>query len=143
MAEPITGDALWEFLAAGTRTAKLAYSRLDGGALVAPVWFVVDEEELVFTTMTTTARYRALCRDPLVGICVDDENYPYGFASLQGQASWQALSPDELLPWTTRIARRYVGDEKAEQFGQRNAVEGEVLVRVQVLKSFAYSGVAD
>jgi hypothetical protein len=38
-----------EFLAAGTRTAKVATVRKDGSPHVTPVWFVLDGNDLVFT----------------------------------------------------------------------------------------------
>jgi hypothetical protein len=37
---------------------------------------------------------------------------------------------DALLNWAARIAGRYMGAELAEAYGKRNAVEGELLVRV-------------
>ena len=39
-----------EFLLLGTRTAKVATVRSNGAPHVAPVWFVLDGNELVFTT---------------------------------------------------------------------------------------------
>jgi hypothetical protein len=38
------------FLSSGTRTAKLGWTAADGRPLVAPVWFVVEGDELVFNT---------------------------------------------------------------------------------------------
>ena len=38
------------FLSEGTRTGKLATVRADGRAHVAPVWFVLDDDDLVVTT---------------------------------------------------------------------------------------------
>ena len=44
-----------DFLAHGTRTGKLAFLAADGRPLVAPVWFIVEGDSLVFNTngMTT------------------------------------------------------------------------------------------
>jgi nitroimidazol reductase NimA-like FMN-containing flavoprotein (pyridoxamine 5'-phosphate oxidase superfamily) len=61
-----------EFLSAGTRTAMLGYLAADGRPLVAPVWFIVDNGELVFNTGRESAKGRALARDSRVVICVDD-----------------------------------------------------------------------
>ena len=143
MAEPLEGDALLDFLSKGSRTAKLACVRADGSPVVSPVWFVVDDGELVFTTMNSALKCRAMRRDPRVSICVDDERFPYGFASLQGEATLLELPVDELLPWTTRIAERYVPADEVDRFGARNAVPEEVLVRVSITRAFAFSGVAD
>ncbi|BCZ23671.1 hypothetical protein MTY59_35260 [Mycobacterium senriense] len=51
------------FLSTGTRTGMLGYLAADGRPLVAPVWFVVDNGELVFNTGRDTAKGRALARD--------------------------------------------------------------------------------
>ncbi len=143
MANKLEGAALEKFLVTGTRTAKLALVRKDGRPVVSPVWFIMDAGDILFTTMCTSLKYRIMQREPRVSICVDEEDYPYGFAVLQGLASIHELSVDELLPWTTRIAERYVPGELARQFGRRNAVKEEVLIRVKPQSAFAFSGVAD
>ena len=42
-----------EFLSAGTRTAIPGYLAADGRPLVAPVWFIVDNGELVVRVQPT------------------------------------------------------------------------------------------
>ena len=32
--------------------------------------------------------------------------------------------------WATKIGARYMGEDRAEEFGRRNAVAGELLVRL-------------
>jgi len=59
-----------EFLSAGTRTGMLGYVAADGRPLVAPVWFVVDDGQLVFNTGRDTSKGHALERDSRVVICV-------------------------------------------------------------------------
>ncbi|MCZ6832043.1 MAG: PPOX class F420-dependent oxidoreductase [Gammaproteobacteria bacterium] len=143
MAEKIEGAALNEFLMAGTRTAKIAGVKSDGSPIVSPVWFTMDADDVVFTTMCTSLKYKIIQRDSRVSICVDEEVFPYGFAVLQGVASIHKLSVDELLQWTTKIAARYVPEPLVRQFGKRNAVAEEVLIRVSPDRVFAFSGVAD
>ena len=75
-----------DFLSAGTRTAMLGYLVADGRPLVAPVWFIVDDGELVFNTGRESAKGRALGRDSRVVICVDDPHPPYSFVQVQGLA---------------------------------------------------------
>ncbi|OBG40283.1 F420-dependent protein, partial [Mycobacterium alsense] len=110
-----------EFLSAGTRTGMLGYLAADGRPLVAPVWFVVDGGDLVFSTGRDTAKGRALARDPRVVICVDDPHPPYSFVQVQGTAAVQDGAED-LLEIATRIGARYMGAERADEFGRRNAV---------------------
>lgn len=125
-----------EFLTHGTRTGKLGFLSGDGRPLVAPVWFVVEGDEVLFNTGASTAKGRYLSRDPRVVLCVDLEEPPYAFVQIQGDAVL-STDPDELLRVATEIGRRYMGDERAEEFGRRNGVPGEFVVRVRPTKVIA------
>lgn len=125
-----------DFLAHGTRTGKLAFLAADGRPLVAPVWFIVEDDSLVFNTNSQTAKGRALARDPRASVCVDLEAPPYAFVQVQGQAELSE-DPAELLRTATAIAARYMGAERAGHFGQRNGVPGELVVRLRPLKVLA------
>jgi PPOX class probable F420-dependent enzyme len=130
------------FMQEGTRTAKLATVRADGRPHVAPVWFVMDGEEIVFNTGADTVKGRNLLRDGRVALSVDDEEPPYSFATVEGLASAEE-GAEELLLWATCIGGRYMGEERAEEFGRRNGVPGELLVRVRPTKVIAFKDVAD
>ena len=131
-----------DFLAHGTRTGKLAYLAASGHPLVAPVWFVVEGDSLVFNTGSQTAKGRALARDPRASLCVDVEEPPYAFVQVQGEAELSE-DPAELIRTATAIAARYMGADRAEEFGKRNAIPGELVVRlrpVKVLANFDITG---
>ena len=132
------------FVTEGTRTGKLATSRADGRPHVAPLWFDLDDEDgtLVFTTGADTLKGKALRRDPRVAICVDDETPPFAFVLIEGMAE-VSEDPEALLTWATRIGGRYMGDEVAGAYGERNAVPGELLVRVTPTHVVARAGIAD
>ncbi len=138
----MTHDEWRAFLEEGTRTAKLATTRRDGRPHVVPVWFVLDGDDVLFTTDTASVKARNLRRDPGVCLCVDDERPPYAFVTVEGEAT---LSEDleAMLPVATAIGARYMGAGRAEEFGRRNAVPGELLVRVGPARVLAMAGVAD
>ena len=50
---------------------------------------------------------------------------------------------EEMLPFSIRIAARYMGEDLAEKFGRRNAVDGELLVRLRAEHVLAIRDVAD
>jgi PPOX class probable F420-dependent enzyme len=130
------------FLSQGTRTGKLSYLAASGRPLVAPVWFIVEDGSLMFNTGKDTAKGRALARDPRVSLCVDLEEPPYAFVQVQGEAELSE-DPAELLRTATAIAARYMGAGRAAEFGERNAVPGELVVRLRpakVLANFDVSG---
>jgi PPOX class probable F420-dependent enzyme len=132
------------FLGHGTRTGKLAVLRRDGSPYVVPIWFVVDEanDDLVFMTGATTLKGRALRRDPRVSLCVDDEAPPFSYVRIDGTAHLSE-EPEERLRWSIRIAQRYMGPARADEYGQRNAVPGELLVRLHPARVVARMGIAD
>ena len=125
-----------EFLRYGTRTGKLAYTAADGRPLVAPIWFVLEDDELVFNTGKDTAKGRALARDSRVALSVDLEQPPYAFVQVQAEAT-TSEDFDELLRSATAIGARYMGADRAEEFGRRNAVPGELVVRLRPTKIIA------
>jgi hypothetical protein len=75
-------------------------------------------------------------------LLVDDEQPPFSYVLIEGEAS---IEPDldQLRKWATRIGGRYMGDERADEFGARNGVPGELLVRVPPAKVLARRGIAD
>src|ERR1700678_1951766 len=129
----ITEGRVRDFLGHGTRTGKLAYLGASGQPLVVPVWFVLEDDCLVFNTGRDTVKGRSLAREPRASICVDLEEPPYGFVQVQGIAELSE-DPGELVRTATAIAARYMGADRAEEFGKRNGVPGELVVRLRATK---------
>ena len=94
-----------------------------------PVWFVMDGDDIVFTTGRDSVKARNLLRDGRAAISVDDQEPPYSFAMVEGTVAAEEGAED-LLDWSTRLGRRYMGEERAEEFGRRIAVPEELLVRL-------------
>ncbi|MFF2084885.1 PPOX class F420-dependent oxidoreductase [Nocardia sp. NPDC058176] len=126
-----------EFLTHGTRTGKVAFTAADGRPLVTPIWFIVEGDELVFNTGANTAKGRAFARDPRAALCVDLEEPPYALVEVQGTVTLSE-DLDELVRTATAIAARYMGADKAEEFGKRNGVPGELVVRLRPTKIIAH-----
>ena len=137
----MTSDEVRAFLLEGTRTAKLGTTTRDGSPHVSPVWFVVDGEDIVFTTGRDRVKAQHMRRDPRVAVLVDDERPPFAFVHVRGQADLTEDAPD-LLEWATRIGGRYMGPDQADAFGRRNAVPEEVLVRIRPERVIAKADVA-
>ncbi len=129
----ITDPQVREFLSHGTRTGKIAFVASDGRPVINPVWFVLEGDELVFNTGKDTAKGRAILRDPRLALCVDLDEPPYGYFQVQGIAT-VSEDPEELVRTATDIAARYMGPDRAEEFGKRNGVPGELVVRLRPLK---------
>ena len=123
MPRRMTPEEIRAFLSHGTRTAKVATSGPGGHPHVMPVWFALDGEELVFTTWGDSVKGRNLRRNPRAAIVVDEEVAPYAFIHIRGHVT---LSDDleELLRFATAIGGRYMGADRAEEFGRRKGRAG-------------------
>lgn len=129
------------FLLYGTRTGKLATVRKDGRPHIAPVWFILVGDTIVFNTGEKTVKGMNIRRDSRVSLCVDDEAPPFAYLIIEGTASLSD-DPRELLDVATRIGGRYMGEDKAEAFGKRNGVPGELVVRLTPSKVLFETNIA-
>ncbi|BBH68413.1 PPOX class F420-dependent enzyme [Actinoplanes sp. OR16] len=135
-------EAQWrKFLGEGTRTGKLATVRADGSPHVVPIWFVLDGDDLVFNTGAGSVKGRNLARDGRASLCVDEEAAPYAFVTVTGRATLHTDLAD-MLHWSTLIGSRYMGPDRAAEFGARNAVDGELLVRLRIHRVTAYTDIS-
>jgi PPOX class probable F420-dependent enzyme len=137
----MTPEQVRSFMSHGTRTAKVATVMKDDQPHVMPVWFELDGEQIVFTTAANSIKGRNLRRDPRIALVVEDDEPPFAFVHVRGSVTiHQDL--DELRRFATAIGSRYMGHHRAEEFGQRNAVPGELLVRVTPERIIAVFDVA-
>ena len=142
MAHAMSPDEIDRFLNHGTRTAKLATVMADGGPHVMPVWFIVEDGAIIFNTARDTVKGANLRRDPRVALIVEDEIPPFAFVHIRGRAKLSE-DPDELLRTATLIGGRYMGADRAAEFGRRNGVPGELVVSVAPERVIAQADLAD
>lgn len=129
---------------APARPGVLSTTRADGRPHAAPIWYDVDEDtgEIVFMTGADTVKGRNMARDPRIALVVQDDKPPYAFALFSGTAT-MSDDLDEVRRWAARIGGRYMGADRAEQYGRRNGVPGEMLVRLAPDSVVAKDAVAD
>lgn len=142
MARHMTDDERRTFLLHGTRTGVLATTRSDGRPHAAPVWFTLDGDDVVFTTGADTVKGRNLRREGRAVLAVDDGAPPFGFVTIEGRVELSE-DLDEMLRWATVLGGRYMGAASAAAYGARNAVPGELLVRLRPEKYVALADIAD
>ena len=138
----LSDERVREFLLTGTRTGKIAWVAADGAPHVAPIWFVLDGDDLVFNTGSSTRKGRALEREGRASLVVDDQVPPYSFVKVDGTVSFSDDS-EEVRRFATLIGGRYMGTDRAEEYGERNAVPGELLVRLHPTKVTAGFDIAE
>lgn len=123
-------DQEWRaFLVAEARPAVLATVRKDGTPHAAPIWFDVEDGALWFNTGAQTTKGRNLARTGLATICVQDDRPPFSFVMVEGRVEL-IDDLDVVRRWAARIGGRYMGADRAEEYGARNGVPGELLVKL-------------
>lgn len=137
----MTDDERREFLSSGTRTGKLAWVARNGAPHVAPVWFVLDGDDIVFNTHSDSGKAKSLAREGRASLVVDLEEPPYGFVKIDGTVSFDD-DLDRVREVATQIGARYMGAGRAEEFGERNGVAGERIVRLTPTKITALDDVS-
>ena len=142
MAQKMTDDQWRAFLSAGTRTGKLSTVRAYGRPHIAPIWFLLDGDDLVFNTHGTSVKGRNLAREGRASLCVDEDQPPYSFVIVEGRVELSE-EPTAMLAWATRLAARYMGEDRAEEYGRRNSAPGELLVRLHIDKINALAAISD
>jgi hypothetical protein len=136
-------DEIWAFLSASPpHTAKVATVRSDGRPHVAPVWYDVEDRSIVFNTSLETVKGRNLTRTGWAALCVDDERPPFAFVVAEGPVELSD-EPEALRRWATRIGGRYMGAHRAAEFGARNGVPPELVVRLRPERFSAAVDLAD
>jgi hypothetical protein len=138
----MTRDEALAFIAEGTRTGHLATVRTDGRPHVAPVWFVVDGDDIVFNTGAESVKGKNLANERRASISVDTSTPPYAHVVASGPITISE-DPDDLIRYATRIGGRYMGADRADEYGARNGVPGEYLIRLHCERISGAMNVSD
>ena len=71
----------------GHRVAVFGYNRRQHGPAMTVVYYVMDGDDLLVSTMAARAKTRAVERDPHVSLCVLDEQWPPSYLLVYGTAA--------------------------------------------------------
>lgn len=137
----MTPDETRSFLLAGTRTGKLAWVGQDGRPHVAPIWFTLDGDDVVFNTHLDTGKAKALRREGRASLVVDEEAPPYGYVKIDATVAFDD-DPARVRALATTLGGRYMGADRAEEYGARNGTRGEVIVRLTPTKITALADIS-
>ena len=142
MYKEMTSHEVYQFINSSLLTAHLATVRADGRPHVAPIWIATDGTDIVWNTGADTVKGRNLLRTGYAAISMDDSVPPFNSVRLEGPV---VLIDDleEVRRWATVIGGRYMGEDQAEAFGERNGVPGEMLCRKTPDRISGIIGVAD
>lgn len=119
------------FLTADARTGSVATVGEDGRPHVVPIWYIVEGDEVVFTTWHTSVKARNLASNGRAAMTIDDEEPPFSYLMVEGPVTISD-DPAESRRVATLAGSKYMGEHRADEFGQRNGVAGELVVRLRI-----------
>jgi PPOX class probable F420-dependent enzyme len=102
----MTPEECLEFAAQGRRTAKVAIVLPDGQPHVTPVWFVVADGRIGFTTQVSTVKGRVLRTGSPVAVTIDSEADPVAFVAIRGHVE-RDEDPVTVTPVLRAVDERY------------------------------------
>jgi len=121
------------------RTCVFGYARQEHGPAMTIVYYVVDGDDLLISTMAARGKAKAIERDPRVSLCVLDENWPPTYLQVYGRAVLErdeAQAADVLRQVVELMAGEPVPAERVGQIAEMAREEGRVVIRVTPYATF-------
>jgi PPOX class probable F420-dependent enzyme len=129
-ANQMTPSEIQAFLDA-PRHAIAAVLRPDGAPQLSPIWFLYENEQLYFSSSISSAKYRQLCRDPRIVVCIDAGHPDARAVSITGTTELITEENPERADLEWRILRRYhESDEEARRWQSETEAEGPTVLVV-------------
>lgn len=122
------------------RTCVFGYGRRADGPAMTIVYYVMDGDEMLVSTMADRQKAKAVARNPRVSLCVLDETWPVTYLQVYGDASVDtdpAHGADLLRRVVELMAGEPVPPERREQIVRLAAEEKRIVLRVRPYATFA------
>lgn len=100
-----------------------------------PVWYLVEDGELLILTGRGSQKHRNIERNPEVSLTVDRRDRPYYALMLQGRAE---IGPAPSRELHLRLSTRYLGPEGGAAYTAQSNVTDSVTIRLRPGKTVEY-----
>lgn len=121
------------------RTCVFGYARQSHGPAMTIVYYVMDGDDILVSTMAERGKAKVVRREPQVSLCVLDENWPPTYLQVYGKAvveEDQDQAADVLRQVVELMAGEPVPDERREQIAALAREEQRVVLRVTPYATF-------
>ena len=121
------------------RTCVFSYERKKGPPSMSIVYYVMDDDDMLVSTMADRAKARAVQRNPQISLCVLDEKWPVTYLVVYGEARIET-DPDAIVDLMMKVGELMSGEKIPD--AARPAVkamaekEKRVIVRVTPVDTF-------
>ena len=121
------------------RICVFGYNRQEHGPAMTVVYYVMDGDDLLISTMAALGLPRAVERDGRVSLCILDEQWPLGYLQVYGTAVVsrdRELAVDVLTRVIGVMAGEEVPEDRRPQIEQMADDEERVVIRVTPYATF-------
>jgi nitroimidazol reductase NimA-like FMN-containing flavoprotein (pyridoxamine 5'-phosphate oxidase superfamily) len=125
------------------RTAIYGFNRKNDGPAMSVVYYVMDGDDMLISTMEGRGKAKTLLRTPKVSLCVLDEHWPLTYLQIYANATIDATVDTDLEKVTDLLMRilglmagKSMPESVREQTRQMALVERRVQLRVPPYDTF-------
>lgn len=121
------------------RTCIFGYNRREHGPAMTVVYYVMDGDDMLISTMAGRAKAKAVQRTPNVSICVLNEEWPLSYLQVYGKAVLETdfgQAVDVLRQVVDLMAGEPMPDSKLPEIERMVRDEKRVVVRVTPYATF-------
>ena len=122
------------------RTCIFGYNRKADSPAMTVVYYVMDGDDILVSTMDARSKAKAVDRDPHVSLCVLDEQWPPTYLQVYGTAVIDR-DPERSADMLRRVIELMAGEpvppERLPQIAAMAEEEGRVVVRITPYSTFA------
>ncbi len=108
------------------RTCVFGYNRRHDGPAMTVVYYVLDGDDLLISTMAARAKALAVQRNPKVSLCILDEQWPLTYLQVYGEATLE-----EDFDQAVDVLRRVIDLMAEKEVGAGKLPEIERMARVR------------
>jgi PPOX class probable F420-dependent enzyme len=111
------------------RTCIFGYARREHGPAMTVVYYVMDGDDILVSTMEARSKAKAVDRDPHVSLCVLDEQWPPAYLQVYGTAAVDR-DPEKSADLLRQVVELMSGEPVPDE-------ERRVVIRVRPYATFA------
>jgi nitroimidazol reductase NimA-like FMN-containing flavoprotein (pyridoxamine 5'-phosphate oxidase superfamily) len=121
------------------RVCVFGFNRREHGPAMTVVYYVMDGDDLLISTMAARAKAKSVTRHKEVSLCILDEAWPLGYLQVYGYAELsndRGLAVEVLAKVVGIMASEEVPDSRRPQIEQMVDDEDRVVIRVRPYATF-------
>lgn len=122
------------------RTCVFGYNRKADGPAMTVVYYVMDGDDLLISTMAARGKAHAVQRNSKVSLCILDEQWPLTYLQVYGEATLEddfGQAVDVLRRVVDLMAGQEVSSAKLPEIERMARDEDRVVIRVRPYATFA------